>query len=127
MANKPSLSEVDAGYQHRGLGEDEALRLINQADRLTTDVYSDMFRTFSEVEGNERDFKIWLARHLWAITEGEATSESQAGGSVTWNRGTAPPGGYMHFLSLTRYGMVCMGYLRDGQSFGVERTDNLGF
>lgn len=95
----------------------EADALVSIANRLADDVFSGRVRTLSEREGNDKDFKTFLAAHIWALREGEAQSESQAGGSISYN---VVAGQIQANLSETRYGRMAETYLRDQSSIGVE-------
>lgn len=110
-------SDVDAIYGSRGMTDSDADALVDQANRLADDVFGGTTRTLSEIEGNVKDFKTLLAAHLWALREGEAQSENQAGGSVTYN---VAQGDISDSLSETRYGRMAQAYIRDGASIAVE-------
>jgi hypothetical protein len=112
-----SRSDVDAIYGQRGMSDSDADTLVSQANRLADDVFSGQLRTLSEIEGNEKDFKTLLAAHLWTLREGEAQSESQTGGSITYNITT---GDLKDGLSETRFGRMAQAYLRDSASVSVE-------
>lgn len=110
-------SDVDAIYGDRAMSDTDADALVSIANRLADDTFGGMLRTLGEVEGNEKDFKTFIAAHLWALREGEAQSESQAGGTITYN---VVSGQLEDSLSETRYGRMAQAYIRDGASIGVE-------
>lgn len=111
-------SDVDAVYGDRAMSDGDADSLVSIANRLADDVYGGRIRTLGEVEGNEKDFKTYIAAHLWALREGEAQSESQTGGSVnyTWSS----PGDAEESLTQTHWGRQALMYLRSGASISVE-------
>lgn len=104
-------SDVAALYGSYGMSDSDADALVAQANRLADDVFSDQIVFTSETQGDEKDFKTLLAAHLWALREGEAQSENQAGGSVTYNVTT---GDVSDSLSETRWGRMAQAYLRGG-------------
>lgn len=108
---------TDSIYGDRAMSDSDADALVSIANRLADDVFGGRVRTLGEVEGNDKDFKTFLAAHLWALREGEAQSESQAGGSVSYN---VVVGDVQEHLSETRYGRMAQAYLRGGASIGVE-------
>lgn len=110
-------SETDAIYGDRAMSDSDADALVSIANRLADDVFGGKVSRLGEVEGNDKDFKTFLAAHLWALREGEAQSESQAGGTVTYN---VISGRVEDNLSETRYGRLAQAYIRDGASIGVE-------
>lgn len=110
-------SDVDNLYGNRAMTDAEADELVSMANRLADQVFSGKIRTFGEVEGSEKDFKTLLAAHLWTLREGEAQSESQAGGSISYN---VTAGNVEDGLSETRFGRMAQTYLRSGASVGVE-------
>lgn len=111
-------SDVDAVYGQRAMTDADADSLVTIANNLADDVFGGRQRTLGEVEGNEKDFKTYLAAHLWALREGEVTSESQAGGSVSYN--WSNPSAEELQLSQTRYGRLARTYIREGANISVE-------
>lgn len=111
-------SDVDSVYGQRAMSDSAADDLVGMANRLADDVYSDKIRTLGEREGNEKDFKTLLAAHYWALREGEAASESQTGGSVSyaWAQAQADDA----TLTETRFGRQARTYLRSELSIGTE-------
>lgn len=112
-------SDVDAVYGDRAMTDSDADSLVSIANRLVDDTFGGQVRTLGEIEGNEKDFKTYVAAALWAIREGETSSESQAGGSVTYNFSN-PSEMKTWLANLNRYGAVASGYIRDSSSHGVE-------
>lgn len=100
------------------MSDSDADSLVNIANRLADDVYGGAIRTLGEVEGNEKDFKTYLAAHLWAVREGESQSESQTGGSVnyTWSS----PAEAESALAQTHWGRMALAYTRSGASISTE-------
>ena len=119
MASTPDLADVDALYGKRAMTDSAAQELIQMAVRLADTVYSGRIRATGEVEGDRSDFVALLAAHLWSLREGEPQSESQTGGSVSYN---VLSGDVDDSLSETRYGRMAKAYVRDGSSLGVEKT-----
>lgn len=111
-------SDVDAVYGDRAMSDADADSLVSIANRLADDVFGGRIRTLGEVEGNEKDFKTYVAAHLWAVREGEPQSESQTGGSVNYTWST--PGEAEEALAQTHYGRMALGYTRSGASLSVE-------
>lgn len=116
MANT-TRSDVDDLYGNRAMSDSAADSLVSMANRLADDVFSGKLRTLDETEGNEKDFKTALAAHFWALREGEPQSESQGGGSVSYN---VTPGNIEDGLSETQFGRMAQTYIRDGASVSVE-------
>jgi hypothetical protein len=114
-----SRSEVENYKPQSGLTDAEKDALVSTANRFVDDVYSGLVRTLSQVEGDEKDFKSFIAAHLWTLAEGgELQSEGQAGGSVSYN--VQPGGDNQEWLAQTRYGKMALGYIRDDAQVGVE-------
>lgn len=111
-------SDVDAIYGDRAMSDSDADSLVAMANRLADDVFGGMLRTLSEVEGDEKDFKTLLAAHMWTLREGEAQSESQTGGSVSYN--WQNPGDLQASLTETRFGRMARTYLRSEAGISVE-------
>lgn len=112
-------SDVDAVYAERGMSDSTADSLVSIANRLADNVFAGKLSTLAEVEGDEKDFKTYLAAHLWAIREGVPQSESQGGGSISY---VTDPGNIEASLSQTPYGQVARSMLRDGASISVVKT-----
>lgn len=112
-----TVSDVDDLYGDRAMTDSEADSLVNMANRLGNEVFAGKLRTLDEVEGNEKDFKAYLAAHMWTLREGEAQSDSQAGGSISYN---LTGGDIEDGLSETRFGRMAKTYLRSGASVSVE-------
>lgn len=117
-----TVSDVEAlsskGWQHLDSSKKTALLEDAQTERET--LYSDRVGTIPTLEGDEDIFIKNLAAHKWELASGgEATSESQTGGSVSYNTVT---GDAINELAQTRYGRTCLTHLRDGQSIGIVTT-----
>lgn len=111
-------SDVDAVYGNRAMSDSDADTLVSIANRLADDVFGGRIRTLGEVEGNEKDFKTYVAAHLWALREGESQSDSQTGGSVSYTWST--PAEANESLRQTHWGRMALGYTRSGASISVE-------
>lgn len=111
-----STTQLDAIFPKRQLGSTPTNELRDMAIRYTNQIVGGSVSRLSEVEGSEADFAHLLWAHLIAMRNGEAESESQEGGSVSYSRisGELPLD-----LSETRFGRQAQGYLRDNQSIGV--------
>lgn len=113
-------SDVEDIFGDSALTDAEKDNIVSIANRLADDAYSGQLRTLGEIEGNEKDFKTFLAAHMWELAEGgEISSESQTGGNVTFNHMT---GDVTDSLTETRFGRQCLLYLRHGASISVEKT-----
>lgn len=117
-----SVTDVEAlsskGWQHLEQSKKEALLDDAKTERNT--LYSDRVSTLPTLEGDENVFIKNLAAHKYEQAEGgESQSESQTGGSVSYNTVT---GEVFEELSETRYGRVALKHLRDNQSIGVITT-----
>lgn len=112
------LTELDALYPKRQLADDKTNALKGMAVRFTNQVTGGALSSLSEIEGPEQDFALFVWAHLVELRSGEEGSESQSGGSVTYNRN---PGELQASLSETRYGRMARGYLRNEQSIGVVK------
>lgn len=115
----PTFSEVEAQYGPTEIPQSAADDLIDAAKRTADDIYSSTIVFTAEVEGNEKDFVILVACHKWALREGEPQSESQAGGSVSWNTVT---GEWQTHLSQTKWGREALGYLRGRPNISLFST-----
>lgn len=112
-------SDVESVYGAKGMDDSDAEALVTIANNLADDVFGGTTRTLGEIEGNEKDFKTYLAAALWTVREGELESESQAGGSFSVNVQT--PGEMEVWLqNLNKYGEVAAGYIRTGTNVSVE-------
>lgn len=101
-----------------GLTTGEKDALVEMANRFADDVFGGTVRTIGEVEGDDSDFKRLLAAHFWELAEGgEVQSESQSGGSLSYN---VNPGNVEQSLDQTRYGRMARAYIRQGGQIGVE-------
>ncbi|AHG00919.1 hypothetical protein HALLA_12105 [Halostagnicola larsenii XH-48] len=123
----PSVAEVEAQYGATEIpkepddGEDksQAELLIEAADRMDRDIFGQQVLYTSRTHGNRKDRIILLAAHKWALREGEAQSESQAGGSVSYNTVT---GETQDSLTQTKWGREYLGYLEDQPNIGIFST-----
>lgn len=111
-------SDVENLKPESGLADGNKDFLVTMANNFADDVFGGTVRTIGEVEGNDTDFKTLLAAHFWELAEGgELASESQSGGSMSYN---VNPGNIEDSLSQTRYGRMARAYIRQDGQFGVE-------
>lgn len=95
--------------------------LLSDAEAEVNTLYSDQVSTLPTIEGDTDVFTKNLAAHKWELAEGgEATSESNTGGNVSYNLGN-PNEVYM-YLSQTRFGKTCIGHLGGRSGIGLVRT-----
>jgi len=103
-------TQVDTNVVDRALSEAQDMAKTTyggQVSRMSTQENQDLFVTN-------------LARHyLEESVGGEAQSESQQGGSTSYNTVT---GESMSSLQSTRYGRRCLDILRGVQSIGIVKT-----
>ena len=98
----------------RQLDDSKKDAMLSIAEDMADDLFGGRVATLNEVEGSMDDFKKFLCAHLWELSEGSvAQSESSQGGNVNYNTVT---GNAMSSLSETRYGRVCLEFLRQNQS-----------
>ena len=116
----PSASDVKEYYGTTALTDSEIDSLIANASTMVDDIYGGRLVGFPEVEGTEKEYKALFTCHLIALREGgESQSESQTGGSITYNVSTAEA---TNELGDTKWGRMFSGYLRDEQSFNVHKV-----
>ena len=102
------------------LDADVKAELLDHAENLMDNQFSQRVSTLPNFEGNRDDGLKLLTSHLWDLSQGgEAQSESSEGGSVTYNTVT---GDAIDSLRETRYGRQFADfYLRDRMGIGVVR------
>jgi len=102
------------------LDADVKAELLDHAENLMDNQFSERVSTLPNFEGNRDDGLKLLTSHLWDLSQGgEAQSESSEGGSVTYNTVT---GDAIDSLRETRYGRQFADfYLRDRMGIGVVR------
>lgn len=118
----PTVSEVEklSATSWNSLGSQHKQDLLDIAEREANSIYSGQVSTLPTIEGDKDDFIRYLAAHKFEQAEGgEAQSESNTGGSVSYNTVT---GEVINDLSQTRYGRTAREYLRDESSIGIVRT-----
>jgi len=103
------------------LPDSHKTELLNIAQNLISNQYSEDLSTMPLLEGNRDDATKLLTAHLWEMAEGgEAQSESNTGGSVNYNTVT---GESIDGLSETRYGRIFKSeYLDAKQGIAVVRS-----
>lgn len=124
MVTEPTVAEVQAGFngspvEDGELGTGDAKQLIDEAVTMFNSVFSDEILFTSEVQGDQDQAVRILARHKWALALGETTSESQSGGSESYNI----PQSTERSLRRTTYGLEFLEYLRGGEpNIGIFST-----
>lgn len=125
MVTTPTRAEVATVYDGDptsagtgDLSDDDADDLITAAVSMHDTIFSDQILFTNEI-GDENEAVKYLAAHKWAISLGDTiSSESQAGGSVTYNAPTATE----RSLSRTQYGQEYLEYLKSEPNVSVMRT-----
>jgi hypothetical protein len=114
------VEKLDAkGWEH--LPDAKKTALLEDAETLSETVYGDDVATLPTIESNVDTFKKYLAAHLWELAEGgEAGSESNTGGNVSYSLGN--PTETYQSLSQTRYGRTCTAMLGGRDGIGIVRT-----
>jgi len=93
-------------------------QMLAEAKEMAVTTYGGRFSKLPSTL-NQKLFVINLARHyLEEVEGGEAQSESQQGGSTSYNTVT---GEAQSNLESTRYGRRCMDILREAMSIGIVR------
>jgi len=116
----PSASDVKEYYGNTALTDTEISNVISRASTVVDDVYGGRLLGFPETEGTEKEYKALFTCHLIALREGgESQSESQTGGSITYNVSTAEA---TNELGDTKWGRMFSGFLRDEQNFNVHKV-----
>lgn len=103
------------------LSDGKKTELLNHAERLIDGPLTDTQSRTPTLEGNRDDALTLLAAHFFELAEGgESQSESQSGGSVTYNTVT---GEALNSMTETRYGRAVSDfYLRDRQGISIVRS-----
>jgi len=117
IADVEALSSM--GWEQ--LDDTNKQEMLDIADNLLSNQFSEDVATLPIVEGNRDDAHKLLTAHLWELSEGgEAQSENATGGSINYNTVT---GESIDGLTETRYGrMFKSEYLRAKSGVGVVRT-----
>lgn len=94
--------------------------LIREAIGEASTLYTGKYSRLPTVDGDAETFRLSLAAHKMTIAEGgEAQSESNAGGNVSYNTVT---GDAISDLQHTRYGRTALKHVRDRQGIGIVRS-----
>lgn len=117
MVTTDDVEDLDStGWQSLSSSKKSALLADAETERDT--MYSGRNSRYKTVVGDEDVFIKNLAAHKWELAEGgEAQSESQTGGSTSYQQGQSED-----YLSLTRFGMTASRHLADEQSTSIVRT-----
>lgn len=92
--------------------------LLEAAKQERDTMYSGRNARLPTLDGDEDIFIANLAAHKFELAEGgEAQSESQTGGSTSYQQSQSED-----YLSLTRFGQTAKRHLRDEQSISIVRT-----
>jgi len=94
--------------------------LIKDAIAEATTLYTGRFSRLPTLDGDAEIFRKNLAGHKAELAAGgEAQSESNAGGNVSYNTVT---GDAISDLQQTRYGRTALKHVRDRQGIGIQRS-----
>jgi len=119
--NDITITDVDRGASDEWsqIPDTTKQQMLQEAKELAMTTYGGQVSRLP-TQTNQKLFVINLARHfLEEVEGGEAQSESQQGGSTSYNTVT---GDAMSSLQSTRYGRRCTEILRAQQSVGIVRT-----
>jgi hypothetical protein len=121
-SNDPTISDVEAlsstGWSQ--LNDTKKQALLDDAIEETDTLYTDRYARLPTLEGSRSIFIKNLTAHKWEIAEGgEAQSESNQGGNVSYNTVT---GDAIQHLQQTRYGREALNHVRDRQGIGIVRS-----
>jgi len=106
------------GFQQ--LADEKKNLLIREAVGEASTLYTGRFSRLPTVDGDGETFVLNLAAHKMTLAEGgEAQSESNAGGNVSYNTVT---GDSMSDLQHTRFGRTALKHVRDRQGLGIARS-----
>ena len=123
MVSTPSRDDVTTRYQGDPVGQGEltntqADALISDAVDMVDNLFSDKMVFTSELKDEDKAV-IYLACHKWALALNDTVqSESQGGGSVTYN---VPPA-VERSLRRTTYGLEFLEYLAGEPNIGFAST-----
>jgi len=120
-----SVEDIDLVDVSRGasdqwshISDDTKEQMLEEAKEMAVTTYGGRFSKLPSTL-NQKLFVINLTRHyLEEVEGGEAQSESQQGGSTSYNTVT---GESQSNLESTRYGRRCMDILREAMSIGIVR------
>jgi len=102
------------------LSDDRKNWLIREAIGEASTLYTGQYARLPTLDGDAETFRLNLAAHKMELAEGgEAQSESNAGGNVSYNTVT---GDAISDLEHTRYGRTALKHVRDRQGIGVQRS-----
>src|SRR6056297_1675698 len=102
------------------VSEERLDELIKDAIAEATSLYTGRFSRLPTLDGDAEIFRKNLAAHKTLNAEGgEAQSESNAGGNVSYNTVT---GDAISDLQQTRYGRTALKHVRDRQGIGIQRS-----
>jgi len=95
-------------------------RQIKSALAERHSIYTGRYSRLPTLDGDEREFLLNLSAHKATLAEGgEAQSESNTGGNVSYNTVTGDP---VQDLAQTRYGRTALNHVRDRQGIGIARS-----
>jgi len=102
------------------LADDKKDALIRQAIGEANTLYTGRYSRLPTLDGDAEIFRLNLAAHKMELAQGgEAQSESNGGGNVSYNTVT---GDQMSDLQNTRYGRTALKHVRDRQGLGIQRS-----
>ena len=110
--------ESSTGFDQ--MNDDKLDWAIKKALGERDSIYSDRMARSPTLDGDPEIFSVSLAAHHATLAEGgEAQSESNQGGNVSYNTVT---GDAVDALSQTRYGRTALEHVRDRQGIGMARS-----
>jgi len=118
----PTVNDVEAlsatGWNQ--LSNTKKQALLDDAITEADTIYTGRFARLPTLDGDRLIFIKNLAAHKWTLAEGgEAQSESNTGGNVSYNTVTGDP---LQDLAQTRYGRTALNHVRDRLGIGIARS-----
>jgi len=99
--------------------DDQVQNYIDDATTEADTIYSKRMSNLPNLDGDRDMFIKNLAAHKLELHEGgEAQSESNAGGNLSFNL-QAGSQDVMQYLSMTRYGRTAAQHIREEESIGI--------
>jgi hypothetical protein len=115
-----TIEDVEAldSKSWQSLTDEKKQQLLEDARRESRTLYTGQVARMPTLEGDKDIFVKNLAAHKWELAEGgESQSESQTGGSTSYQQSQADD-----YLTLTRFGETAKRHVRDEQSISIVRT-----
>lgn len=118
----PTISDVEAlsSTGWNDLNDTKKQALLDDAIKEADTLYTGRYARMPTIDGDREIFIKHLAAHKWENAEGgEAQSESNTGGNVSYNTVSGDP---ISDLQSTRYGRTALKHVRDRQGLGIARS-----